>query len=230
MIDIPWGGVAAIVAQDLDGDGKPEIFVGTGADHGDVLLSGEGRKRWRLSGTTKIALTADLAGDRKEQIIVGGPMQAGPLRSIDSSNGSVVWNVGIDDDVKAIIPLRETDAGKSELLVGYAASGLWRVDSSGGKRRIRSFPSLVNTVIPLANGRSVAPEFAVGCEDGSVFVVDETGTIRASLAAGRPVTAIRSFQDGGKTCLFVATRGGAATAMELTGKASSYPRAGPSLP
>jgi outer membrane protein assembly factor BamB len=214
-IDIPWGGVRAIIVRDFDGQPGPEIFVATGADHGDVMLTGDGRKLWRLSTTTSHAVATDLRGEGREQLLVGGPMKAGPLRLINPANGSALWNAGIDDDVRAILPLRSDGTGKREILVGYATAGLWQMDGRSEKRRLRSFPALVNTVIPLDERGGGGMRFAVGCEDGTVHVVGTDGRTLASLKLPRPVTSLRSLSLGGRPGVFVTTRNGPAAALEL---------------
>jgi hypothetical protein len=214
-VDIPWGGVRAIVVRDFDGKPGPEIYVATGADHGDVMLTGDGRQLWRLSTTTSFAVATDLQGEGREQLLIGGPMKAGPLRLINPANGAALWNAGIDDDVRAILPLRMGETGKLDVLVGYAAAGLWRMAGCSEKRRLRSFPALVNTVIPLAEQAGSVSRLAVGCEDGTVLVVDSEGRTLASLKLARPVTSLRSLSLGGRPGLFVTTRNGAAAALEI---------------
>ena len=208
MTDIPWGGVVAIMPSDYDGDGRKDLFIATGADHGDVFLTGAGRKMWRASGTTLHARAVNLTGGKTDQLLMGGPLQAGRLRLVDPAKGTTIWNSGLDDDLKAIVPLPAADGNPPGVLVGYAASGLWRFDAAGGKRQLRDFPAFVNAVIPAAGLPALARQFIVGCEDGRVVVVDAEGKTLGAEPLPHAVTALRVFPVGGKTVLAVLQRDG----------------------
>lgn len=217
MTDIPWGGVVAIVPSDYDGDGRKDLLIATGADHGDVFLTGAGKQIWRASGTTLHARAVNLTEGKKDQLLMGGPLETGPLRLVDPANGTTIWNSGIDDDLKAIIPLPVANGNPPGVMVGYAASGLWRFDATGGKRHLRSFPAFVNVVVPVSGPPASPGWFAVGCEDGRVIAIDVEGRTLGIETLPKAVTSMRVFPAGGKTVLAVLQRDGRLDVLHWSG-------------
>ncbi len=134
--------VTALGAADLDGDGWPEIAVGT-SDNQLYVLETDGGLVWRheAGGVISAIALADLNGDGRAQVVVGSA--DGTVSRLDDA-GKPVWTfmaagtAGVGGAIWTVLPCLMTadleGDGQVELFVGSYDGQVYALDGSGQMR------------------------------------------------------------------------------------------------
>lgn len=127
--DTQWSRVTvwdAPAVSDVDADGAPEVFVGTGS--GPVVLAADGTIQWQRDGTASDVATAQVDDDPATELFTTG---TSTLRAHDGRTGETEWSRDL-----AITRIRTaTDGdgdGEPELYVGQGGRFLALDAGSGG--------------------------------------------------------------------------------------------------
>jgi len=131
--------VTAVAAADLDGDGLPEVAIGT-ADHQLYVLENDGGLVWRYEagGAISAIALADLDGDSRADVVVGS--SDGTVSQLDHA-GEPVWTfraagtANVGGGVWAALPCLATadleGNGQVELLAGSYDGQVYALNGSG---------------------------------------------------------------------------------------------------
>ncbi len=128
------GGAVRVLAADLDGDGTDELVVVTTADQASYRLAAcaqDGAVRWTraLDSRPTVVLVADLTGNQRPQVIVGGSGRE-PLLVL-AGDGAVAWQKSDLRQVVAATVQRNPSDGEAQLLVTTGDGLLNRYDALG---------------------------------------------------------------------------------------------------
>ncbi len=172
--------LCALAGGDFDGDGRPEIAVGS-YDRRLYLVDAAGAERWAYdTGGSVFALdAADLDGDGQSEILAGS--EDGTLR-LFSLAGRLRWEVPLGGRVTAVAALDIDGDGRPEIVAGSrppawtAAQGrgtVWALRPDGALRWQHPVPG-APTALALV-GALMNRGVALGTEDGAVVALDPQG-------------------------------------------------------
>jgi hypothetical protein len=137
--------VTTVDAADLDGDGLPEIAVGT-ADSQLYILQNDGDLTWRYEagGAISAVVLADLDGDGQAEVVVGSA--DGAVSLLDDA-GQPAWTfraagtatIGMEWVALPCLTTCDLDQdGESELLVGSYDGQVYALDGDGSAALTKS--------------------------------------------------------------------------------------------
>ena len=179
------------VVQDVDGDGSPEIFVGTNAGN----LWG-----WKVDGSPlngfPVALggqiwgsptLGDLNGDGTPEILVGNT--AGHLFVV-APDGTILHDWDIGEFIYSTVSLADLDNnGAPEIIFGTFSGNLHVLNPDGSN--FSAFPYAMGTMERVMGGCAVADlngdgyrEIVVTTQNKHIYAFDQNG----NLVSGFPVT------------------------------------------
>ena len=213
--------VRALVADDLDGDGTPEVYAGAG-DMNVHALDAEGGPTWHHEcqwGVPSTLRVTEGLGDRKLLLAGNGlTSYAGRSWALDAG-GHVAYewrglkSAAVQDAVAA-----DLDAdGVPTVFTGTARGDLyaWVPDASYPNWSwVRNFTRPVRTLTVLPTRPGLV---AVGADSGTLAAFDEAGEMAWNLSLGGAVTHTALARHGGETLLAVGRRTGEVFLVTLDG-------------
>ncbi len=161
------GAAMSVAAADMDGNGLPELAVGSrvGGLHVQEYKSDKLWEKFMGAEVTQIAM-ADLSGDEKLELVAGSKNCYLLAADVD---GNILWNCNVGG---AILDLAAGDIdgdGKPEIVVG-TEGGMVRVINAAGKimGTLRTGGNV--TVVALAdlNGDGMM-QIVAGADDGYIY-------------------------------------------------------------
>lgn len=218
---------AGLAAGDIDGDGVPEIVVGTESGTLAALRGRTGERTWRVhrdSALRAAPVLADLDGDRKLDVVAG--WADGDISIVDGT-GKEVWKTKVEEDdgdptgvlasptplaggTSGVLVVPTARWGDEDAVILHGRSDRLRRAEIG---RVVTSPS-IGVTDPEATG----VEAVVGTERGEVFAIDAFGAFARLHRLSAAVTAPIMFTDAdsnGTQELLVLTRDGRLTALAL---------------
>jgi outer membrane protein assembly factor BamB len=124
---------APLAAADLNGDGRPDVVVGS-TDHSLYAVDGrQGRLLWRFDTKGAIvgpALLHDLNGDRVADAIVGS--DDGGLYAVNGRSGALLWQFSTGGRIQSCLALWQ-DSQELVVLAGTLGGTLHAVRAATGR-------------------------------------------------------------------------------------------------
>lgn len=178
---------ASPVVDDIDGDTRTEILVGTG--RGPILLSSSGDIEWIQNSSATYIATAQVDGDAAVEIFTAGTSS---IQAYDGASGSQEWSRSLSRG--RIHSTADADSdGTVELFVGRGGGEILALNARTGETEwSTSISSSDDTIVPApvlgdVNGDS-QPEVIAVTNTGSVVVLDaESGSELARYERNVPI-------------------------------------------
>ncbi|MEE2658846.1 MAG: FG-GAP-like repeat-containing protein [Candidatus Latescibacterota bacterium] len=192
-----------LCVADLDGDGTPEVLVGTAGWYVNVF-SPDGAPSWaqwiRYHVITALA-AADVDGDGKAEVIIGNNYST-PL-TVHEHDGAFRWSTleQVGSEGNATTPrrgvglkcLRLTDLdddGLPEVVYGTEDGWVYAVDAEDGSEIWQ-----LNVVGSLM-GLAISPDGVLAASEfGDVYTIGRDGVVRARWRVGDGITAVAGSCD-----------------------------------
>lgn len=155
---------------DFDGDGDPEIAVGTGDSiH---LYAADGERRWERDVSARFLATGQADGDAQPELFVASVADVAAL----DGDGRTVWSREFDT-VARLHSVGDGDGdGTDEAYLGLSGGTVRALDATdGGEEWSTRFPG-ENRITPPPTlgdvGGDAAPELVAATQAGVVYVLD----------------------------------------------------------
>ncbi|MFB6096072.1 MAG: FG-GAP-like repeat-containing protein [Haloferacaceae archaeon] len=176
------------IVGDVDGDGRPEVAVTTGA--GLVVLDNSGDVEWTRSSSTPYVVGAQVDDDPALELLVAGTET---VRARDGATGDVQWSRTIRASPRIDTVTDADGDGTPELYVGGVGGTVRALDAGTGETEWSTRVSSGDEVLVLApvlgdiDGDG-APEVVAATEPGAVKVLDASdGHVLATYQRDVPV-------------------------------------------
>ncbi|MBI4550786.1 MAG: VCBS repeat-containing protein [Candidatus Latescibacteria bacterium] len=211
---IKYHGVTALLAADLDGDGREEVAVGTEYSTPLNLLDDDGRIRWftweqvgsegrsttEWCGVHLTHLTAaDVDGDGRQELIFG--TLANTVYVLRVEDGRVVWKANVGGAVTGLFAGDIDGDGRVEVIAGGEHGHLHLFDAAGRRRWHRTVGErLAAVAVADLDGDSCA-DILAGTPDGRVGVYDRAGGLMADSTLSGTITQLFPDSAGHVTIL-----------------------------
>jgi outer membrane protein assembly factor BamB len=208
---------ASPVVDDIDGDTRTEILVGT--SRGPVLLSSSGDIEWLRNGSARYVATAQVDDDSAIESFTAG---TSAIRAYDGASGSEEWTRSLSSG--RIHTAADADGdGTVELYVGRFGGEILALNAeTGATEWSTSISSSDDTIVPPpvlgdVNGDGQSEVIAV-TETGSVVVLDaESGAELAGYERNVPIWTFATpadIDDDSRMEIFVRYGDGRVVALE----------------
>jgi len=168
------GGVTVIRSDDVNRDGNPELFVGTG--QGMYVLDNKGTQLWKIKTGGQVSSIGfgDINNDGKDEIFVG----ADRLTVFDYS-GKTLWSY-VSGSMYGLKVVDLDGDGQTEVIVG--ANSLRYLESDGSLIwKSESFSKVRGVDVADLNGDGFG-EIVGGCFDGNLRVFSASDYLRKKKA------------------------------------------------
>ncbi|MGD9497718.1 MAG: hypothetical protein AB7Y46_15560, partial [Armatimonadota bacterium] len=224
--------VRALLAEDLDADGRPEIYAGAGDMHVHAL-SPAGELLWGYQGEPGVPSTlrgGSLGGGRLLLAGSGLTSYSGASWALNVAGELIHYWRGLKSAAVQDIAAADLDGdGAPAVFVGTARGDLyaWATDAqSPDWSWVRNFtrPVRALTVLPTQPGL-----IAVGADSGSLSAFDEAGAMAWHLPLSAAVTHTALVRRGGEVLLAAGCKSGAVFLVSLEGALRSWFDAGGKL-
>ena len=184
--------------QYVDGDGQPEIAVGS-ADHNAYLLDASGRERWRQTlphylhePFARVVTTADLGLEEGSAVIVGG--KNCHVHAF-SPAGVELWRHEVIHGVKDLAPVDMTGDGLDEILAVTDWSTYQCIDAAGkGLWPVWKVHSRYGRGTNVVRGADIdgdgTPEMICGAIDSCVYAFGRGGDLLWEFFTGEEISAL----------------------------------------
>lgn len=219
---------AGLAAADLDGDGIPEIVMGTEGGTLGALRGKSGDTLWLVKRTSPLRaapLVADVDADKKPEVIAG--WADGDVAIVDGKSGSEIWTQHVeedDGDPTGVLATPTPLAGpRSGVLVVPTAR--WGADDCvvllGAYDRVRRSQQgrvTSSPVVGVVDPDEGVVEAVVGTQRGDVVSFAANGTASLLYHLPSAIEAPMMFADlegDGTQELLVLTKDGNVTALAL---------------
>ena len=230
-VTCPWHRPLSWRVADLDGDGIDEFMVAT--DWATTAFGGDGTTvpdayfhttgTVITEGTGSFAISqpgpgldfGDLKGDGGSWIVTGsryGVVSATPYNpKVNRSKPQWSFQTGATVDIVKVVEL----GGQQRVLAASRNMSVYCFDSDGEIIWTRSLGEMVRCLVAEDFDGDGQPEILVGCDDGRIYQLDETGQVIGALGLDGPLEMIVPTTRGTarKWDLLVSTRGGTLTAL-----------------
>ena len=166
---------SALLAVDIDGDGKSEVLVGTAASELIVLDGATGRERWRqplknlndAPAPVTTLCVADLEGEGELSLLAG---TAGWFVNVFTSDGAPKWAQWIRYHVITALEAADIDGdGRAEVIVGNIYSTPLTVHEFDGRFRWSTLEQVG------AEGNATTPRRGIGLTCMRLWDLDGDG-------------------------------------------------------
>lgn len=173
---------------DVDGDGDPEIAIGT--RDGPVVLAANGTVEWVDDVGASDLVVAPVPGESHHRLFTSG---GGIVRATDGANDERIWERDLRLEAKMRTAVDADGDDALDLVVGFGNGTVQSLDGATGETEwatrvttaedgIRSAPVIAS----LDDGNDSA--VVVAARDGTVTVLDpDTGAERAAYARDVPI-------------------------------------------
>lgn len=177
------------VVADVDGDGEPEILVGTGKEVN--LLSASGHREWNASAGAMTMASGQIDDDAALEVFTSGTRT---VTALNGQHGNVMWNRTFDSDARVHSVGDGDEDGVAELYVGLASQQVVALNAKTGDREWatavsldRNYPMMPAPILSDINSDGTPEVIAVGA-DGTVSVLHaKSGTELAAYKREVPV-------------------------------------------
>jgi poly-gamma-glutamate synthesis protein (capsule biosynthesis protein) len=164
--------ICTFLAQDLDGDGRPEIVLGS-YDRRLYLVDADGEVLWAYDtgGSVRALATTDVDGDGTVDIVAGA--EDGVLRAF-SIEGALRWEVPLNGRVTAVTVLDVDTDGQPEIVAGSRPGSAWVIEVDGTVRWQQETPGAPTgfAIVGAVHNRGLG----LSTEAGSLLVLTPEGT------------------------------------------------------
>lgn len=216
--EVRYHSVTACAADDVDGDGRSEIIIGTEYHTAANLLNADGTMRWVARGIHLTYLAkADLDGDGKKEIIYG--TMDNMVRVVEPMQGKLLWQANVGSEVSGIAVGDIDDDGQPEIVVAGEYGDLFAFDRHGNRRWHFDVGTMITTLTVADLNGDRCMEIALGTDRGEVLIVSHRGT--EFLAQAKVRGAIAQLLAGtlhGRVSLVCGTNQRELTVFELAGR------------
>lgn len=192
-----------IVAEDLDGDGSPEIILVT--DDGNlVVLDLSGNILWKfetgkeesvedlfldkesIKVKSSSPVVYDIDGDSNKEVIFG--TEKGILYIVNSQ-GKKILEFSVDGPIRSTAAVFDVNNdGSPEIIFGSSDNHLYIIDSSGKLLRKFAVGGEIETGIVIEDMNNDGNlQMIFGCEDNKLYVMDYEGNVLWTYQAEAPI-------------------------------------------
>ena len=192
------------VVEDIDGDGKPEIIIGT--TKGDlIVLDAQAQERWRygvheqmgkvdemfldqevINSINAAPVVADLTGDGRKSVIFGS--EAGILYCLDAQGG-LTWKYNTQGGIRGGVLVEDINGdGKPEIVFGSTDNNLYLLDTQGKLLEKFEQEAPIGSTPGFHEGLLV-----FGTEEGLIVAITPKGEPRWTHKTEAKVTAAPAF-------------------------------------
>jgi len=217
-----------ITAQDIDGDGRAEVFV---CDRwGPLCLNSTGKLRWHqrpghefLSGLT----VADLEGDGRYDVLCAAK-DDNLLFRLEAESGNIVWQIpllaGCDVYSNSYYPTGDLDGdGRLEVIACDDNGNIYCLNSQGQHLWTFLTPKPVHTAATVADLEKTGQLSMIASGDHSLYLLNADGNLVGRYEEDRrliaPATVADIHNDGKMRLLF----GGSGCKLNCISVAKSIP-------
>lgn len=156
---------------DFDGDGDPEIAVGTG--DAIYLYEADGELVWERDVSARYLATGQADDDRPPELFVAS---VADVAALDGADGGTVWSRELDTVAKLHSVGDGDGDGTDEVYLGLSGGTVRALDATDGADEWSTrFPG-ENRIMPPPTlgdvGGDASPELVVGTQAGVVYVID----------------------------------------------------------
>jgi len=162
--------LCALLAADLDGDGRPEILAGS-YDRRLYLVDAAGQERWSYDTGGSVYTLA--AGELDGQTLILAGSEDGVLRAFTPA-GELEWEADLGGRVTAVAVLDVDGDGRPEIAAGSRPGSIWLLHANGAVRWHRETPG-APTGLAIA-GALYNRTLGLSTEDGAIVALTPEGS------------------------------------------------------
>lgn len=172
---------------DFDGDGDPEIAVGT--DSAIYLYEADGELVWEKDISARFLATGQADEDETPELFV---TSIDDVIALQGENGETAWSQNVGSVAKMHSVGDGDEDGTDEVYLGLSGGTVLALDGTDGREEWSTeFPG-ENRIMPPPTlgdvGGGASPELVIGTQEGAVYVLDpDSGEQLASYEREIPV-------------------------------------------
>lgn len=159
---------SAPVVTDVDGDGAPEVVVGTSG--GTVVLTADGKRQWRHGGSAYDIAVGDIGEDDTREVFIGS---GGTISALDGATGTPEWQRDFRGNARFRTVADADGDGSATVFVGRTDGTVLALDAATGE-------TVWTTTVTTGDDASVPPPKLANVTGGSrrsVVAVATDGTV-----------------------------------------------------
>jgi len=161
------GAAMSVAAGDMDGNGKPELLVGSrvGGVHCKELGTGKEWSRFMGAEVSQVAL-ADLNGDGKRELIAGSKNSY--VLAIDAE-GNILWRRDVGHSILDLVVVDGSADGKPEIAVATEGGTVRLLGADGQLLGTMHAQADVAKIVAANLDGNGSPQVVAGSADGFVY-------------------------------------------------------------
>ncbi|HWE04071.1 MAG TPA: VCBS repeat-containing protein [Tepidisphaeraceae bacterium] len=185
---LPVAKPAFMLAADIDGDGKPDLIVGTPDGIKLFLAVGDGysnaTEKWGLSGVAESCAAADIEGAGKISLLIGKTLYRNDGKKLTADPAAIHVDGTARVTASALTPGGDGKTAAAALLLNDGRLLLFKHPAGAGEAWVKSLDRKIGDAANVP--RSAA--FGDFSGDGtlSALVLDDKTIVRYSLTPGAP--------------------------------------------
>lgn len=156
------------IVADVDGDGSPEVAVGS--NDGTVVLSADGGVQWQVDGSAAYLAAGDVDGDDAVELIAAG---SSGVAAYDGADGAEAWSRSLSNARVRTVADGDGD-GTAEVYVGRVGGEVLALDATTGETEWSTTVGDDDSIVPapvVADVDGDGTEEVVAATEGGTVVV-----------------------------------------------------------